>query len=74
MDFSKVKSLTIAEIALIAATRGLIGFGAGLLLANRINQERRKVVGWSLLLGGLVSTIPIALHVFGNANRSASAN
>jgi hypothetical protein len=73
MDFSKAKSLTVPEIALIGATRGLIGFGAGLLLANRINQGRRKVVGWSLLLSGLASTIPIAVHVFGNTNRGAPA-
>ena len=65
MDLSKVKSVTVPEIALIAATRGMIGFGAGLLLSNKIKRERRKVVGWSLFLSGLASTIPIAMHLFG---------
>ncbi len=34
MSFSEPKSVTVPEIALIAATRGAIGFGAGLLLAT----------------------------------------
>ena len=62
---TKLKTLTIPEIAVIAATRGAIGFGAGLLLANKFNQSKRKTLGWSLLLSGLASTIPIAMHVFG---------
>jgi hypothetical protein len=65
VDLSKATSVTVPEIALIAATRGMIGFGAGLLLANKIKRERRKVVGWSLFLCGLASTLPIAMHVFG---------
>ena len=68
----EAKSLTVPEIALIAVTRGAIGFGAGLLLANRFNAERRKWVGWSLFLSGLASTIPIAMHVFGKKQPSAA--
>lgn len=59
------KSVTVPVIALIAATRGAIGFGAGLLLADKFKLERRKVLGWSLFLSGLASTIPIAMHLFG---------
>jgi len=58
------KKLSIPEIAIIGATRGAIGFGAGLLLANKFNQNKRKTLGWSFFLSGLASTIPIALHVF----------
>jgi hypothetical protein len=68
MNLSEAKSLTVPEIALIAATRGMIGFGAGLLLANKIKRERRRIVGWSLFLFGLVSTAPIAMHIFGSKN------
>ena len=60
----EVKSLTVREIALIAATRGAIGFGAGLLLADKFQRAKRKTLGWSLFLSGLASTIPIAMHVF----------
>ena len=65
MNVSKTRNMSIPEIAIIAATRGAIGFGAGLLLADKFKAQRRKAVGWSLFLSGLASTIPIALHVFG---------
>ena len=64
MSKLNVKTLTVPEIAIIAATRGAIGFGAGLLLADRFRREKRKTLGWSLFLSGLASTIPIAMHVF----------
>ena len=62
---SKLKPMTVPELAIIAATRGAIGFGAGLLLADKLKQNKRKTLGWSLFLSGLASTIPIALHIFG---------
>ena len=65
MNISETKSVTVPELALIAATRGAIGFGAGLLLAEKFKRERRKVLGWLLFLSGLASTVPIAMHVFG---------
>lgn len=64
MSKSNVKTLTVPEIAIIAATRGAIGFGAGLLLADKFRRAKRKTLGWSLFLSGLASTIPIAMHVF----------
>jgi len=65
MNIAKsLKPMTVPEIAIIAATRGAIGFGAGLLLADKFNQDKRRTLGWSLFLSGLASTIPIALHIF----------
>lgn len=72
MDISKPKSVTVPEIALIAVTRGAIGFGVGLLLAEKFTRQQRKALGWTLFLSGLASTIPIALHVFGKKEASAS--
>jgi len=72
MNISEPKSLTVPEIGLIAATRGAIGFGAGLLLAGKFKRERRKWLGWTLFLSGLASTIPIAMHVFGKKEASAT--
>jgi hypothetical protein len=72
VNISEPKSVTIPELALIAATRGAIGFGAGLLLADKFKGERRKTLGWSLFLSGLASTIPIAMHVFGKKQASAT--
>jgi uncharacterized membrane protein YfcA len=55
--------LTLPEIALIAGTRGMLGAGAGLLLADRLSDDQRKAVGWTLLIAGAISTIPLLLEV-----------
>ena len=57
--------LTLPEIALIAGTRGMIGAGVGLLLADKLNDDQRKTIGWTLLLIGAISTIPLAIEVLG---------
>ena len=59
----KTSKLTLPEIALIAGTRGMIGAGAGLLLADRLNDDQRKSIGWTLLIIGAISTIPLAIEV-----------
>jgi hypothetical protein len=61
----KKAALTLPEIALIAGTRGLLGAGIALLLADRLNHEQRKAVGWTLFLVGAISTIPLVVEVFG---------
>jgi hypothetical protein len=71
MNMSQTKTVTVPEIALIGATRAAIGFGAGLLLASKFKRERRKLLGWSLFLSGLASTLPIALHIFGKPKTEA---
>jgi len=62
----KKRRLTMPEIFLIAGTRGMLGAGAGLLLAEKFEKKRRKTVGWSLLLVGALSTIPLAIRVLGS--------
>jgi hypothetical protein len=57
--------LTIPEVAFIAATRGVLGFGMGLLLSDRIGGTRRRTVGWTLVAVGAVATVPAAMKVFG---------
>jgi hypothetical protein len=59
----KKAELTIPEIALIAGTRGMIGAGAGLLLADKLNDDQRRATGWTLLIIGAISTIPLAIGV-----------
>ena len=67
------KTLTIPEIAIIGATRAVIGFGAGLLLADKLKSGRRKSLGWALFVSGLASTIPIAMRLF-NKKEGIAAN
>jgi hypothetical protein len=57
--------ITIPELALIAGTRAALGAGIGLLLADRLAADQRKAVGWTLLLIGALSTIPLAFEVLG---------
>jgi hypothetical protein len=72
MNLSKQKTIALWELGLIAGTRGAIGFGAGLLLADKFRKQSRKLIGWSLFLTGLASTIPIAAHVFGRRQVNAT--
>ena len=57
--------LTLPELGLIAGTRGAAGAGLGLLLADRLSHEQRRAVGWTLLLVGALTTIPLAIEVLG---------
>jgi len=63
----KETRLSLPELALIAGTRGMLGAGLGLLLADRLPEARRQAVGWTLLAVGLLTTIPLAIQVLGGA-------
>ena len=56
--------LTLPELGLISATRGLLGAGIALLLVDKLSAEQRKAVGWTLTAVGALTTIPLALNVF----------
>ena len=56
-------NITFPQIALIGATRGLLGAGAGLLLADRFARKKRRTIGWTLLAFGAISTIPLLIDV-----------
>ena len=58
------RRLNLSDIILIAATRGMLGVGIGLLIADRLTDEQRLAVGRTLLLVGAVTTIPLAMRVF----------
>ena len=57
----KVK-LSLPEIGMLAGTRGMLGAGAGLLLAERV-RKHRKGVGWTLLNIGVLTAIPFVKKV-----------
>jgi hypothetical protein len=57
-------SVSVPELVAIAATRGMIGVGAGLLLSNLVPGEKRRAIGIPLFALGLLSTIPIAKRIF----------
>ena len=56
--------LPLPELFLIAATRGMLGVGIGLLAADRVPHRHRRVVGTTLAAIGALSTIPLAIRMF----------
>jgi hypothetical protein len=59
----KQATIPVPELGLIAATRGMLGAGIGLLLASKIPEQNRKKIGWPLLAVGAISTIPLAIDL-----------
>ena len=53
-------------LAFVVGTRAALAFGAGLLLADRIPQSRRRTIGLALIAIGAGTTIPAAMGVFGS--------
>ena len=56
--------LPLPVLFLIAATRGMLGVGIGLLVAERVPRGRRRVVGTALAAIGALTTVPLAFRVF----------
>jgi 4-amino-4-deoxy-L-arabinose transferase-like glycosyltransferase len=69
----KTIRLTIPELGVIASTRGILGAGIALLLADRMSVDQRKAVGWTLFLIGALISIPLGAGVLGKLCASKSA-
>jgi hypothetical protein len=67
----KSVELPLPLVGAVAATRGMLGMGAGLLVAPSVPEARRKAVGWVLLAIGALSTIPLAVSVFSRRREHA---
>ena len=63
------RTLTIADIMLIAGTRVAVGCGIGLLISTRLNNDQRKAAGLSLAVLGGLTTIPLMLKLKGEHGR-----
>jgi hypothetical protein len=55
--------LSFPEIGLIAGTRAALGAGIALLLADRLNDDQRRGVGWTLVAVGAITTVPIVIQL-----------
>jgi hypothetical protein len=67
------RQITLPKLGLIAGTRAALGAGAALLLADRLNPEQRRAVGWTLLAVGVLTTFPLVADViFGEEPARAS--
>jgi len=59
------------EIGIFAATRAMLGAGVGLLVADKLSEGQRKVIGRTLFLIGALSTIPLARDIARRMHTSA---
>jgi hypothetical protein len=66
----RARKVTLPELALIGGTRAALGAGVALLLADRLSDEQRRAVGWTLLAVGVLTTIPLAAEVVFGGNES----
>ena len=65
----KTYNVTVPEVGIVAATRGMLGAGIGLLVAQHLRPEHRRTIGWTLLTIGALSTIPIVMALVGKRDR-----
>lgn len=65
----RTTTLTFPELILIAATRGMLGAGIALLIARRLSDEQRNTAGVVLTLIGALTTLPLAMEVFGKSEQ-----
>jgi hypothetical protein len=58
------KKVPVPFLGALAATRGMLGAGAALLFLSNLKRTKRRKIGWTLFLTGLLSTIPIGYRIF----------
>jgi hypothetical protein len=61
----KERKVTLPELALIAGTRVALGASIGFVVSEKLDVKQRRAVGWTLLLIGALTTVPLALEVLG---------
>jgi hypothetical protein len=73
-ESGRVRTLTLKLplLAFIAGTRAALGFGAGLLLAGKIPERRRRQIGMTLVTIGAATTIPALRAVVAGVRRGRS--
>ena len=70
----KTYAVTLPLIGLISGTRAIAAGGLAFLLADKLDVNQRKAVGWTLLGIGLLTTIPLAAMLFGCCGKTQTAS
>lgn len=63
-------SVSIPLLAMVVWTRAMGAAGVALLASDRLTPEQRRAVGWTLMLVGAMTTIPLAAEVLGKLRRA----
>jgi len=66
--------ISLPELALVAGTRAALGAGLALLCGDRLTEDQRKAVGWTLFAIGALSTIPLGMEVLGGHRLSGNSH
>jgi len=56
-------NVTMPQLGMIALTRAMMGAGIGMLIADRIDEKKRKAIAIPLVALGALSTVPLAISV-----------
>ena len=64
----KETRLTLPTVGLIAGSRVALGIGIGLLLSQKLNESQRRAVGFTLLIIGVLSTLPLMAEVLSKSD------
>jgi uncharacterized membrane protein YhaH (DUF805 family) len=67
-------TLTPQLLGFVVGTRAILAFGAGLLLADRIPQARRKSIALAMIGFGVATTFPAARAVLARRSHDADAS
>jgi hypothetical protein len=57
------RTVTLPELGMIAGTRMVLGAGLGLLLSDRLDKKPKRAAGWTLLMVGALTTLPLVAGV-----------
>jgi hypothetical protein len=64
MMMKEKSKLPLPILALFGFTRGMIGAGVGMLLAERFARGHRRMIAFALIGAGALSTLPIGVTMF----------
>jgi len=64
--------LNLPTFGFVLGTRAALAAGVGLLLSDRLSENRRRTIGAALVAFGAVTTIPAAVSVMRSIRRSRS--
>jgi len=66
--------LNIPEMMFVVVTRAALAGGVGLLISEKLEKRTRRKIGWVLAGLGALTTLPAAILVRGNQDRSEAAS
>lgn len=64
------RNITLPDLILWTGTRIAFGAGVGMLISKRLSKDAMKAAGLALTAVGVLTTIPLAISIFGKKTPS----